>query len=167
MYPKIENPTNNQEFMREATEAARLGVANGDGGPFGSVVVKDGKVVGKSGNKVFATSDPTAHAEVMAIRDAAKNLGTPDLEGCEIYSLGEPCPMCMAAIYWARIGKVYYANTKEHAAQIGFDDSMIYRELAKGIKERELPMDHMPIAEAIELFEAWANSDNKEGLPQT
>ena len=152
--------------MKEAVQAAQHSVHAGHGGPFGSVVVKDGKVVGKSGNMVFATNDPTAHAEVMAIRDASKNLNTPELTGCEIYTLGEPCPMCLAAIYWARIEKVYYANTKEHAAQIGFDDSFIYKELSIGIKDRNLSMDHLPDVDAIKLFEEWDNEVDKSGMPQ-
>lgn len=156
-----------QLYMKEAVEAARHSVEAGDGGPFGSVIVKDGKVVGKSGNMVFATNDPTAHAEVMAIREASKTLGTPELTGCEIYTLGEPCPMCMAAIYWAKIDKVYYANTKEQAAQIGFDDSFIYEELSTGIKSRKLSMDHMPCADAITIFEEWDNKQDTATLPQS
>jgi tRNA(Arg) A34 adenosine deaminase TadA len=155
------------EFMDEAIRIAKAGVANGKGGPFGSVVVKDGKIVGSSSNMVFETNDPTAHAEVMAIRAASKNLGTAELTGCEIYSLGEPCPMCLAAIYWARIGKVYFANTKEEAAKVGFDDTMIYRELAMPYHQRTLSMHHTPSDEAKDLFTTWDRYIDKEDLPQT
>lgn len=154
-------------FMQEAIRIAREGVERGNGGPFGSVVVKDGKIVGKSNNKVFETNDPTAHAEVMALRDASKNLGTAALNGCEIYSLGEPCPMCLAAIYWARIEKVYFANTKEEAARVGFDDTMIYKELALPFGKRTLSMAHTPSEEAKKLFSDWDKYVDKEDLPQT
>jgi len=154
-------------FMQEAINEAREGVAQGKGGPFGSVIVKDGKIVGRSSNKVFETKDPTAHAEVMAIRDAAKNLDTADLSGCEIYSLGEPCPMCMAAIYWARMEKVYFANTKEEAAKVGFDDTMIYRELALPYDQRTMSMKHAPSDDAKKLFTEWDKYVDKTDLPQT
>ncbi|RYZ44826.1 MAG: nucleoside deaminase [Sphingobacteriales bacterium] len=153
--------------MEETVKLAKEGVEKGHGGPFASIVVKDGKVVGKSSNMVFATNDPTAHAEVMAIRDASKNLGTAELNGCEIYSLGEPCPMCMAAIYWARIEKVYYANTKEQAAKVGFDDSFIYKELSKPTGERVMSMQHLPLEEASSLFREWDREVDKTDLPQT
>jgi tRNA(Arg) A34 adenosine deaminase TadA len=156
-----------KEFMDEAIRIAKAGVANGKGGPFGSVVVKDGKIVGSSSNMVFETNDPTAHAEVMAIRDASKNLNTAELTGCEIYSLGEPCPMCLAAIYWARIEKVYFANTKEEAARVGFDDTMIYKELAMPYHQRTLSMQHTPSEEAKALFTTWDRYIDKEDLPQT
>lgn len=153
--------------MQEAIIEARKGMEQGSGGPFGSVVVKDGKIVGRSSNKVFETNDPTAHAEVMAIRDAARNLGTAELNGCEIYSLGEPCPMCMAAIYWARIECVYFANSKEEAARVGFDDTMIYRELALPYQQRTLSMSHMPSDDAKQLFADWDRYVDKTDLPQT
>ncbi|HRO44037.1 MAG TPA: nucleoside deaminase [Flavipsychrobacter sp.] len=154
-------------FMQETIKEARKGVEQGSGGPFGSVIVKDGKIVGRSSNKVFETNDPTAHAEVMAIRDAAKNLETAELVGCEIYSLGEPCPMCLAAIYWARIEKVYFANTKEEAARVGFDDTMIYRELAMPFQQRSLSMQHTPFEDAKKLFSDWDKNVDKTDLPQT
>jgi guanine deaminase len=154
-------------FMQQAIAAARTGMEEGSGGPFGSVVVKDGKIVGRSSNKVFETNDPTAHAEVMAIRDAAKNLGTAELTGCEIYSLGEPCPMCMAAIYWARIEKVYFANTKEEAAHVGFDDTLIYKELALPYHQRTMSMQHTPSDDAKKLFSDWDKYVDKTDLPQT
>ena len=153
-------------FMKEAIREASKGMEQGSGGPFGSVIVKDGTIVGRSSNKVFETNDPTAHAEIMAIRDAAKNLATAELTGCEIYSLGEPCPMCMAAIYWARIEKVYFANTKEEAARVGFDDTIIYKELAMPYHQRTLSMQHIPLPEAKNLFNDWEYVDKKD-LPQT
>ena len=153
--------------MEEAVRVAKEGMVKGKGGPFGSVVVKDGKIVGRSSNKVFETNDPTAHAEVMAIRDASKNLSTAELNGCEIYSLGEPCPMCMAAIYWARIEKVYFANTKEEAAKVGFDDTMIYKELSMPYHQRTMSMQHTPSEKAKKLFTEWDKYVDKEDLPQT
>jgi len=155
------------EFLQEAINDARMGMENGAGGPFGSVVVKNGKIVGRSSNKVFETNDPTAHAEVMAIRDAARNLNTAELTGCEIYSVGEPCPMCLAAIYWARIEAVFFANTKEDAATVGFDDKMIYTELAKPFHQRTLSMQHLPSGKAKELFLDWDKNVDKTELPQT
>ena len=156
-----------KDFMEEAIRIAKAGVANGSGGPFGSVVVKDGKIIGKSSNMVFETNDPTAHAEVIAIRDASKQLNSAELTDCEIYSLGEPCPMCLAAIYWARIEKVYFANTKEDAAKVGFDDTMIYKELAMPYHQRTLSMEHTPSEKAKALFTTWDRHIDKEDLPQT
>jgi len=154
-------------YMNEAIAAAREGMAHKRGGPFGSVVVKDGVIVGRSCNKVFETNDPTAHAEIMAIRDACKNLGTAELTGCGIYTLGEPCPMCMAAIYWACIGKVYFANSKEDAAKVGFDDSMIYKELALPFQQRTLVMQQLSSESAKEIFRDWDRNVDKTDLPQT
>jgi guanine deaminase len=156
-----------RSFMEEAVRIAREGVNAGHGGPFGSVVVKDGEIVGKSSNMVFATGDPTAHAEIMAIREASKTLGTPELKGCEIYTLGEPCPMCLAAIYWSGIEKVFFANTKKQAAEVGFDDSFIYRELSLPIAERCILMEHAPVKEAEKLFSEWDECVDKKDLPQT
>lgn len=156
-----------QEMLEELVDLARAGVAEGRGGPFASIVVKEGRVVGRSCNRVFETNDPTAHAEIMAIRDASHNLQTAELTGCEIYSLGEPCPMCLAAIYWARIEKVYFANTKEEAARVGFDDTYIYRELALPFGRRTLTMTHVPVAQARELFQDWDRQVDKTDLPQT
>ena len=118
-----------EKFMQEAIELARNGIQNNEGGPFGAVVVKDGEVIGRGNNCVTSTNDPTAHAEVIAIRDACKNLGTFQLEGCVIYTSCEPCPMCLGAIYWARPAKVYYGCTKKDAADVDFDDAFIYKEL--------------------------------------
>lgn len=156
-----------KSFMQMAIDEARNGVEEGRGGPFGAIVVKDGKVIGKASNMVFATKDPTAHAEVMAIRDACKTIDSAELDGCEMYTLGEPCPMCMAAIYWSRIGKVYFANTKEQAAVVGFDDSFIYRELATPITGRCIPIQHAPDEDAVRLFSEWDKFVDKTDLPQT
>lgn len=126
------------------------------GGPFGCVIVKDGKIVGEGFNQVTSTNDPTAHAEVVAIRDACKNLGTFQLTGCEVYTSCEPCPMCLGAIYWARPSKVYYANTKEDAAAVAFDDQFIYEEINKSGEDRSIPFLHQPHEGALEVFKKWA-----------
>eukprot|EP00211_Chloroparvula_japonica_P013968 CAMPEP_0119154610 /NCGR_PEP_ID=MMETSP1310-20130426/51034_1 /TAXON_ID=464262 /ORGANISM="Genus nov. species nov., Strain RCC2339" /LENGTH=136 /DNA_ID=CAMNT_0007147149 /DNA_START=104 /DNA_END=511 /DNA_ORIENTATION=+ len=120
-----------REFMAMAIALSDEGMTSNAGGPFGAVVVKDGKVVGKGYNRVTSTNDPTAHGEVTAIRDACKNLGTFTLEGCVLYTSAEPCPMCLAAMYWARIARFVYGNTKHDAAAIGFDDAFFYKELAE------------------------------------
>ena len=120
---------NNKKFMMEAIELAKKNLLNGEGGPFGAVVVKDDKIVGRGYNRVVSTNDPSAHAEVNAIRDACNNLNTFHLEGCEIYTSCEPCPMCLGTIYWSRITKIYYAADRNHAMTAGFDDSFIYDEI--------------------------------------
>lgn len=125
------------------------------GGPFGAVVVRKGKIVGRGWNQVTSTNDPTAHAEVTAIRDACRRLKNFHLDGCELYTSCEPCPMCLAAIYWARIAKVYYGNTRKDAARIQFDDALIYREVAKPISRRMLPMRQLLRAEAAPAFREW------------
>ena len=131
------------------------------GGPFGAVIVKDGKLVAKSANKVTTTNDPTAHAEVSAIRKACKKLNTFDLTGCVIYTSCEPCPMCLGAIYWARIGVIYFANTKKDAADIGFDDQFIYDEIDQPMDERKLPVVQLMRDEAQQAFKKWAASGMK------
>jgi guanine deaminase len=149
------------KFMRKAI---RLSIANVDkakGGPFGAVIVKDGKVIARGSNSVTATNDPTAHAEVVAIRKACKILKTYQLKGCEIYTSCEPCPMCLAAIYWSRPDKIYYANSKEDAAAINFDDKLIYDELAKPISERKIFTEQLLRDEALEAFKKWNESSNK------
>ncbi len=148
-------------FMLEAVKLSHDGMNRNDGGPFGCVIVKDGEIVGRGNNKVISTNDPTAHAEVMAIRDACKKLATFQLDGCEIYTSCEPCPMCMGAIYWARPAKVYYANTREDAANIGFDDSMIYEELTAPLHERKILLESIGREEAIKVFEAWVTKNDK------
>lgn len=150
-----------KKYMRKAI---RISVANVDkqrGGPFGAVVVKDGKVIARGSNQVTASNDPTAHAEVVAIRKACKALKTFQLNGCEIYTSCEPCPMCLGAIYWARPDKLYYANSKEDAAAINFDDNFIYEEMAKPVSERKLFTQQVLREHALEAFEKWKASPNK------
>ena len=144
-----------KSFMDEAALLAIKGMKRGHGGPFGAVIVKDGKIVGKGWNQTFKKTDPTAHAEVQAIRDACRNLDTLALAGCVIYSSGEPCPMCMSAIYWAMMDGVYFANTKEQSALAGFDDSKIYNELKLSWKARAVSMVHAPNETAEEAFRVW------------
>ena len=132
--------TKEEKFMQEAIALSQKGVQNDEGGPFGCIIVKDDKIVGRGNNKVTSTNDPTAHAEVVAIRDACKNLGTFQLDECEVYTSCEPCPMCLGAIYWARPKVIYYANNRQDAAEIGFDDSMIYDEISADIKHRKIPI---------------------------
>ena len=151
----------NRVYMREAISLADQNVHNGDGGPFGAVVVKDGKIIGKGGNKVTVHNDPTAHAEIVAIREASKNLGTFDLSGCEIYASCEPCPMCLGAIYWAHIDKLYYAATKDDAAKASFDDSFIYTEFSKPKDQRQLQSVQMMREDAVKVFEEWITAENK------
>jgi tRNA(Arg) A34 adenosine deaminase TadA len=145
-------------------EAIRLSVANveqGSGGPFAAVIVKDGKIIGRGVNQVTSSNDPTAHAEVVAIRDACKHLNSFQLDGCEVYTTCEPCPMCLGAIYWARPDKLFYANSKEDAAAIQFDDQFIYEEIAKPIGQRKLFTQQMMRSEALEAFKKWADSTTK------
>lgn len=145
-------------------EAIRLSIANveeGKGGPFGAVVVKNGKIIARGINQVTTNNDPTAHAEVVAIREACKVLNTFQLDGCEIYTSCEPCPMCLGAIYWARPDKLFYANSKEDAANIKFDDQFIYEEIAKPVEERKLFTRQILREEALEAFDKWAKSTNK------
>jgi guanine deaminase len=154
--------SNNAEaFMREAIRLSNENVQQGKGGPFGAVVVKDGKIIARGANQVTATNDPTAHAEVVAIRNACKALNTFQLDGCEIYTSCEPCPMCLGAIYWARPAKLFYANCKEDAAAINFDDQFIYEEIAKPIEERSLFTRQIGREEALETFKRWAESETK------
>lgn len=144
-----------------AIELSRNGMEQGKGGPFGCVIVKDGKVIGKGYNSVLVTKDPTAHAEMVAIRDACKNLGHFQLDGCELYTSCEPCPMCLGAIYWARPSKVFYANSKTDAAEIGFDDDFIYQELELPKQERKIPFEQLSQIEAKEVFYEWLEKENK------
>ena len=150
-----------EEFMRAAISESKRGMDQNEGGPFGAVIVKDGKIIGRGNNKVTSDNDPTAHAEVTAIRDACKQLENFDLNGCEIYTSCEPCPMCLAAIYWSRIDTIYYANTQKDAADIQFDDAFFYEELDKPIDKRSIPMKQMMRDEAITVFQAWANKEDK------
>lgn len=151
----------NAKFMSEALKAAIKGMNNNEGGPFGCVVVKDGKIVGKGNNKVTSTNDPTAHAEVIAIRDACKNLNTFQLEGCIVYTSCEPCPMCLGAIYWARPDKVYYGSTQSDAAKIGFDDEFIYKEIPLPYEKRSIPFEQYGREITQQAFDSWAEKEDK------
>ena len=148
------------KFMTRAIELSIESVNTG-GGPFGSVIVKDEKIIAEGFNKVTSTNDPTAHGEIVAIRKACKNLNNFNLSGCELYSTCEPCPMCLSAIYWAHIDKVYYANTRDDAKKIDFDDSLIYSELLKNVKIRKIPMAQMMREEALKAFELWDKKTDK------
>ncbi|MRX64082.1 nucleoside deaminase [Maribacter luteus] len=150
-----------EKFMQEAVNAALKGMQNNEGGPFGCVIVKDGKIIGRGNNKVTSTNDPTAHAEVIAIRDACKNLDSFQLEGCEIYTSCEPCPMCLGAIYWARPDKVYFGSNQTDAANIGFDDAFIYKEIPLPYKERSIPFEQLLPEMAITPFQEWEKKEDK------
>jgi len=150
-----------KKFILEAIELSRKGMSDNEGGPFGCIVVKGDEIVGRGNNRVTSSNDPTAHAEVVAIRDACKNLNTFQLDDCEIYTSCEPCPMCMGAIYWARPKKVYFANTRADAANIGFDDSMIYEELGLPMEKRAIPIECIGRNEALEVFKAWMDKPDK------
>ena len=146
--------------MKRAIELSIKSVNNG-GGPFGSVIVKGDKIIAEGSNKVTSNNDPTAHGEIVAIREACKKLNNFSLNGCDLYSTCEPCPMCLSAIYWARIDKIYYANTREDARKIDFDDSLIYTELQKNIDKRKIPMIQMMRNEALKAFEMWDKKTDK------
>ena len=147
-------------FMREAIRLATESVEKG-GGPFGAVIVKDGEIIAESSNSVTIDNDPTAHAEVNAIRKACKKLGTFDLSGCVVYTSCEPCPMCLGAIYWAHIGRIYYGNSRKDAAAIDFADDFIYEELAQPLHRRRLPLVHLLGDEAITTFQKWSEKTDK------
>jgi tRNA(Arg) A34 adenosine deaminase TadA len=148
-------------FMKEAIRLSIENVTTGKGGPFGAVVVKDGQIIARGANEVTLHNDPTAHAEVVAIRNACKVLGSFQLTGCDIYTSCEPCPMCLGAIYWARPDRLFYANTKEDASDIDFDDQFIYEEIARPIGERKLFTHQLLREEALAAFTAWQTSINK------
>ncbi|HTM98205.1 MAG TPA: nucleoside deaminase [Pedobacter sp.] len=150
-----------EKFMRMAIKLSTKNVLQSLGGPFGAVIVKDGKVIAKSANKVTVNNDPTAHAEVAAIRLACKKLKTFELTDCIVYTSCEPCPMCLAALYWARVKTVYYGNTKADAAAINFDDQFIYEELDKPLNERKIPIKQLLRDEAQEAFKLWDQSAMK------
>jgi len=148
-------------FLEEAVQLSRQGMRAGEGGPFGAVVVRKGRVVGRGWNRVLAAHDPTAHAEVVALREAGRRLKRFDLSDCVIYASCQPCPMCLAAIYWARIGRVVYANTAAQAASIGFADQFLYRELARPAPRRKLKAVRLRSAEAAEVFREWKDKADK------
>lgn len=149
------------EFMKKAITLAKEGMEAGNGGPFGCVIVKDGKIIGQGSNMVLKTNDPTAHAEVVAIRDACRKLNHFQLEGCEVYTSCEPCPMCLGAIFWARPAKVFYACTKEDAANAGFDDEFIYKEIEINPSDRKIPMLPLLREESLAAFELWKEKGDK------
>lgn len=150
-----------EKFMREAIALAAEGMRSGRGGPFGCVVVRGGEVIARGCNRVTSENDPTAHAEVTAIREACKKLGKFSLEDCELYTSCEPCPMCLAAIYWARIPHVYYANTRADAAAIGFDDNFIYEQIPLPLEQRSLTMKPLLRSEAQDAFAEWVKKADK------
>ncbi|MBK9420573.1 MAG: nucleoside deaminase [Flavobacteriales bacterium] len=150
-----------ERFMRMAIEASRAGMERGDGGPFGCVIVKDGNVVGSGNNRVTSDNDPTAHAEVVAIRNACANLKNFQLKDCTVYTSCEPCPMCLGALYWARPARIVYAATREDAAAAGFDDQLIYDELPLPPEKRRFPMERQLREEAKEVFHAWTAMEAK------
>lgn len=152
---------NKKSHMREAIDLAFSNVKENKGGPFGAVVVKNGEIIGKGANLVTNTNDPTAHAEIVAIREAANHLGTYNLQGCEIYASCEPCPMCLGAIYWSRIDNIYYAATKDDATKANFDDSFIYKEFSLPKDQRSIHSLQLMRDDAVKVFEAWNNSGNK------
>lgn len=148
-------------FMGRAIQLSIDNVQSGRGGPFGAVVVKDGNIIAEGANQVTSTNDPTAHAEVLAIREACKKLGVFDLEGCEIYCSCEPCPMCLGAIYWARLSHIYFGSVAADASRIGFDDSLIYREIVQPHPQRKIPMIQLMRQEALAAFRAWEEKPDK------
>ena len=151
----------NRQLMRKAIALSQASVRSGTGGPFGAVIVKEGKIIAQGQNQVTSTKDPTAHAEIVAIREACRVLQTFQLHGCELYTSCEPCPMCLGAIYWARLKKVYYANTQADAAQIGFDDQFIYDQLKLPLTRRHLPMIQLMRQEAWNVFQDWVEKTDK------
>ena len=152
---------NLRKLMMDVIELSRRNVRENKGGPFGALIVRNGEVIARGSNLVTSTNDPTAHAEIVAIREACRVMGTFRLEGCSIVTSCEPCPMCLAAIYWARLEKVYYGNSRKDAAGIGFDDDLIYRELAMPVSQRTLPMIQLLHEEAMVAFNEWLKNPNK------
>jgi guanine deaminase len=150
-----------EDFMREAIRLSIENVQSGNGGPFGAVIVRDGKIIARGVNNVTTNNDPTAHAEVVAIRNACRELNSFQLDGCEIYTSCEPCPMCLGAIYWARPDKMYFANSKSDAAAIQFDDQFIYEELKRPFNQRKLKTEQLLRDEALVAFSKWDESQNK------
>lgn len=160
MYNTMNHTEQDKEMMRKAIRLADESVANG-GGPFGAVIVKDGEIIAATSNRVTLDNDPTAHAEVNCIRMACKRLGTFDLSGCTIYTSCEPCPMCLGAIYWARIDRIFYGNNRQDAADIGFDDDFIYQELARPMDNRSTPIIPILQDEALHSFRLWTEKTDK------
>lgn len=153
--------TREEKFMMEAIILSQKGIDNNEGGPFGCIIVKDDEIIGRGNNRVINNIDPTAHAEIVAIREACRHLGSFQLNDCELYTSCEPCPMCLGAIYWARPKIIYYANTREDAASIGFDDSFIYSEMKVELTERKIPLVRIGRMDAVKVFQNWADKNNK------
>lgn len=151
----------NSEFLKKSVALSRKNMSENVGGPFGAVITKDGKIIAEGANQVTSANDPTAHAEIVAIRKACEALNTFDLSGCEIYSSCEPCPMCLSAIYWARLEKIYFANSREDAAHIGFDDDFIYQEIPKSLADRKVACVHVDLPEAKDVFQEWQKKSDK------
>ena len=150
-----------REFIERAIKLSEKGMDNNAGGPFGAVIVKDDKIIAEGYNQVTSSNDPTAHAEIVAIREACKNLNSFQLDGCIIYTSCEPCPMCLGAIYWARPSAVYYACTKEDAAEVGFDDDFIYKEIDAGMENRSIKFINLNRQEGKEIFKKWAAKEER------
>jgi guanine deaminase len=157
----MSSTTSSEKFMREAIALALENVRSGEGGPFAALIVKDEQVIAKGTNRVTSTNDPTAHAEVVAIREACQVLRNFQLEGCELYSTCEPCPMCLGAIYWARPSRIFYASSAAEAAAAGFDDQFIYEEVKLPAEKRRIPITQMLREESLSIFAAWAKQPNK------
>lgn len=154
--------SNSEKFMRRAIELARVGMNKNEGGPFGAVVVKNGQIIGEGNNLVTSVNDPTAHAEIMAIRNACKNQNTFQLSDCEIYCTCEPCPMCLGAIYWARIEKIYFAADRFHAATASFDDSFIYKEFDLKAEDRSIKTHQLLEQEGQKVFDDWNMKNDRK-----
>ena len=152
--------TSKNNFMLRAIELS-INSVNGTGGPFGCVIVKEDKIIAEGFNKVTFSNDPTAHAEIVAIREACKKLNTFNLSGCDLYASCEPCPMCLSAIYWSHVDNIFYANTREDAKKINFDDSLIYSEISKKNQDRKIPIKQILRDEALEAFEIWDKKTDK------
>ena len=152
----------NKRIMQEAIDLAKEKLEQNEGGPFAALIMKDNKIIGRGWNQVTSRNDPTAHAEIVAIRDACKRLDTFSLKDCEIYVNCEPCPMCLAAIYWARIKRIYYAASRKDAAAIGFDDDFIYEQIKKSPQNRSIEMIQNLREEALELFKQWMRKENRK-----
>lgn len=148
-------------FLERAIELSKQGIEQMQGGPFGCVIVKEGKIIGEGNNQVLLTNDPTAHAEVVAIRIACDHLKTFQLTGCDVYTSCEPCPMCLRAVYWARPARVFFANSRQDAAAIAFDDQFIYEEIEKKNDEKQIPLIHSPHPKALEVYKQWNEMNNK------
>ncbi len=154
-------PDHHAKFMKEVIELSRENIREGTGGPFAALVVRNGIIASRGTNRVTSSNDPTAHAEIVAIREAARALGTFQLKGATLYTSCEPCPMCLGAIYWARLEAVFYANTRHDAASIGFDDEFLYGELAMPMEKRAIPVTQLMRDEALEVFHEWERMENK------